>query len=271
MRLVPSSMKCPHFFIKDFVQGALQFDADRLDLGVVLKHLVSHFPTPTRLLVATKGHCRVKHVVAVDPHRPCLEVRCEQMCLAEIFCPNACSQTVHRIIGKWENLIEFLERQGNHDWTKDLFLDNLHVLLYMSQDRRLEKVALLAAPVPSTECRSPTGEASFHIFRDKAQLMIGYQRPHLCRRVEAWADLDLPGMLSDPLNDLLKHRFLNVETRTSAADLSLVEKNGIGSASNGDFHVCVFQDNVRRLATQFKRNLFEVACRCMHDLLANFR
>ena len=48
--------------------GALQFDADRLDLGVVFKHFVTHFPTPTRLLVATKGHGRVKHVVAVDPH-----------------------------------------------------------------------------------------------------------------------------------------------------------------------------------------------------------
>src|SRR6266699_5011379 len=100
MRLVPSSMKCPHLLIKDFVQGALQFDADRLDLGVVIKHLVSHFPTPTRLLVATKGHCRVNHVVAVDPHRPGMEMCSEPVCLAEVLRPNACSQTVHRIIGQ---------------------------------------------------------------------------------------------------------------------------------------------------------------------------
>src|SRR6266436_7551082 len=265
MRLVPSSMKCPHLLIKDFVQGALQFDADRLDLGVVFKHFVTHFSAPTRLLVATKGHGRVKHVVAVDPHRPGMEVRGEQVCLAEIFCPNACSQPVHRIIGKGENLVEFLERQGDHDWSKDLFLDNLHVLLYISQDRRLEKVALLAVPATSTECRSPAGEASFYIPRDEAQLVIGYQRPHLCLRVEAWADPDLPGMLSDALNDLLKHRLLNVETRTGAADLSLIEKNGIGSAPDGDFHVRVFQDNVGRLPTQFKRDLLEVAGRCMHD------
>src|SRR5450755_2855673 len=101
--------------------------------------------------------------------------------------------------------------------------------------------------------------------------MIGYQRPHLCRWVEAWANLDLPGMLSDALNDLIIHCFLNVETRTSAADLSLIEENGIGSTLNGDVHVRVFQDNVRRLATQFKRDLLEVTCRGMNDLLAHFR
>src|SRR6266849_5168038 len=89
-------------------KGALQFDADRLDLGVVFKHFVAHFSAPTRLLVATKGHGRVKHVVAVDPHRSGMEVRSEQVGLAEVFRPNAGSQTVHRIIGQWENLIEFL-------------------------------------------------------------------------------------------------------------------------------------------------------------------
>src|SRR5436305_14724048 len=103
-------------------------------------------------------------------------------------------------MGKWENLFEFLERQGDHDWTKDLFLDNLHVLLRMSQDRRLEKVALIAVPVTATECGSPTGEASLHIFRDEAQLMIGYERPDQCRRVEHWADFDLLRLLSDALN-----------------------------------------------------------------------
>jgi hypothetical protein len=83
MRLVPSSMKCPHLLIK------------------------------SRLLVATKGHGRVKHVVTVDPHRPGMEAGGEQVGLAEIFCPNACRQPVHRIIGQGENLLEILNKTAN--------------------------------------------------------------------------------------------------------------------------------------------------------------
>src|SRR5688500_3967304 len=50
-----------------------ELDDHGLGLEVVLERVVAHLPAPARLLVAAERHRRVKHAVAVDPHRACAQ------------------------------------------------------------------------------------------------------------------------------------------------------------------------------------------------------
>src|SRR5438876_7152841 len=89
--------------------NALQFDADRLDLGIVLKHLVALLAAPAGLLVATKGQGGVEDVVAIDPHGSSVEFCRELVRLAEVLRPDASSQAKHTVVGKGKNFIQFLK------------------------------------------------------------------------------------------------------------------------------------------------------------------
>src|SRR5436309_3572431 len=50
-----------------------QVDPRTLDLRVQLEGRLAHLAAEAALLVSTKGGCGVEDVVAVDPHRTCLE------------------------------------------------------------------------------------------------------------------------------------------------------------------------------------------------------
>src|ERR1700687_6342800 len=112
---------CPHLVCEEKGEQKLSFEwttrstslqsgADRLYLGVQLKHIVAHFASPARLLVPAKGQRRVEYVVAVDPHRAGAHLRSQAMCLCDIARPNPRRQSVHCVVGLPEHVVVIGER-----------------------------------------------------------------------------------------------------------------------------------------------------------------
>lgn len=62
---------------------------------------------------------------------------------------NGSRQTVICAVGKIANLINSLELGDADNWTKDFFLHNLHVFLYIGKNGRFDEVALVAPSVSS--------------------------------------------------------------------------------------------------------------------------
>ena len=65
--------------------------------------------------------------------------------------------------------------------------------------------------------------------------------------------------------------FLHQEAGASAADLALIEPNGIDQTFNGAVDVGIFEDNVRGFSTQLQRQLFTGSSCGLSDDPANFR
>ena len=77
-------------------------------------------------------------------------------------------------------------------------------------------------------------------------------------------------MLRDPFDHAVIYSFLDVQTRTRAAALPMVEENGTRSARDRGLKISVFEDHVGRLPAQFERHLFQITGRRMHDELSDF-
>src|SRR6266568_3278701 len=222
-------------------------DTYRLDFGIVLKHLV-----------------------AVDPDGAGAQSRGKAMRLAQIIGPDATAQTVHGLVGLWQHVLDVLKRQGYQHRAKDLFLHHPHVLLDIHQHGGLEKVALLTVPLAPAQGRGPFSRADIKVAADAAELLIGDQRAHLRRRIHARSQLDPLGLLSHARNDLVKDLVLDVEARASAATLTMIEENRMRGTLDGQFRISILEHDIGGLATQFERDLLEVANRRLHDHLAHF-
>src|ERR1700693_1352276 len=98
-------------------------------------------------------------------------------------------------------------------------------------------------------------------------LRLGHHRTHLCRGVEARAEFDGLSVRGDPFHDLIENALLDVQTRAGTAALTVVEENGVRRARNGDIQVRVFEDDNRRLASEFEQYMLQVAGGCREDEL----
>jgi len=77
----------------------------------------------------------------------------------------------------------------------------------------------------------------------------------------------LGGTLLESLDELVVDAFLNVDTATGTAALSVVEEDTEVDPRNGIVDVCIVKDNVWRLATKLKGDLLQVgASSGLHDL-----
>ena len=87
--------------------------------------------------------------------------------------------------------------------------------------------------------------------------------------VKAWADLDLFGLLRNAFHDPVKHAFLDIEARTGAAALSVIEEDGEGGTLNSCLQVHIVEEDVGRLAAEFERDLLKVPGSRMQDQFAD--
>src|SRR5664280_1676905 len=72
------------------------------------------------------------------------------------------------------------------------------------------------------------------------------------------------------MHHMVEDALLDVQPRSSAAALTLIEEDGARRSGDGCLHVGVREDQVGRLATQFEGNLFQVAGRRLQNQSANF-
>ena len=108
-------------------------------------------------------------------------------------------------------------------------------------------------------------KARGHVAEHLVALLRGGQRPHLGIGVEPRADLDLLGLVRDPLDHLVVDVALDVQARAGIAALALVEEDAVGRARDCHVHVGILVEHLRALAAQFKRDLLEIARGGLHD------
>src|SRR6202011_2310948 len=82
-------------------------------------------------------------------------------------------------------------------------------------------------------------------------------------------DFNIAGMLGDAFHHLIESRTLHIKSRSGAAALAVVEENGAGRTRNGRFEIGVFEDDVGRFATEFKRNFLEIPRGSVDDQFAD--
>ena len=63
-------------------------------------------------------------------------------------------------------------------------------------------------------------------------------------------------MLGDAFHDSVEDGLLDVEARSGAAALAVIEEDGAGRSGDGVVEIGVFENDVGRLAAEFERNFF---------------
>ena len=88
--------------------------------------------------------------------------------------------------------------------------------------------------------------------------------------IHARPDADLRRVLSDAVDHFVEDLLLDVEARTGAAALAVIEEDSVGRSGDGGVDVGVVEDDVGRLAAEFERDLLQIASGGLKDELANF-
>src|SRR5580704_5803210 len=77
-------------------------------------------------------------------------------------------------------------------------------------------------------------------------------------------------MVGNAFHNSIEDGLLDIESRSSAATLAVIEEDRARGSRDGRVEVSVFENDVWRFAAKFQRHFFQIASRGMHDQLANF-
>lgn len=226
----------------------------------------------------------VKSVVCVDPDSSGLERIGDLHGRLQVGGVDSGSETVGGRVANLDDFFLGLELGDGAHWSKNLFLLNLHVLGDVGEDGRLNEVALLTLALTARL----DGGASLLALLDVAELGISDALhtqmseilPHdtielklrNLRTLEGllgeWVtDVVLSSTLPESLHELVIDGLLYVDTRTSAAGLTMVEVDTKVDPVEGLVQISVGEDNVGALASELESDLLQVgAGGSLHDL-----
>src|SRR5579863_8378433 len=94
----------------------------------------------TGFLVAAERRAGGINVVAVGPYAPGLNPAAQTIRGRSVAAPHAGAQTVLRVVGDLDCLVERLERRHRNDGAEDLFLEDAHLIVPV-ENRGLHVVA----------------------------------------------------------------------------------------------------------------------------------
>jgi hypothetical protein len=150
---------------------------------------------------------------------------------------------------------------------KDLFLLDLHVLGHVGEDGGLDEVALVTLALAARLDRGTALLALLNVGHDAVELQLGDLGPLEGVLLEGVTDGVLGSTLPEALKELVVDLLLDVDTRTGAAALSVVEVDTEVDPVDSLFDVGISEDNVGALATKLEGHLLQVgASSRLHDL-----
>src|SRR5262249_55510339 len=94
---------------------------------------------------------RSQSVIRVNPHRASTEFGGNRVRLTNVPCPDTRCQTVVRIIGLTDQIVQILEGHGRHYRSEDLFAYYGHGRGGIDQHSRLKEVATVAIALATAE------------------------------------------------------------------------------------------------------------------------
>src|ERR1700691_2397750 len=84
---------------------------DILGLLVMVEHHLVSFSADSGLLVAAEGGMRRIRMVAIGPDPAGLDTAAETICGVQIAGPDACAQSVQRVVGDFQRLLGCIEHR----------------------------------------------------------------------------------------------------------------------------------------------------------------
>src|ERR1022692_2532367 len=104
---------------------------------------------------------------------------------------------------------------------------------------------------------------------DAVVLFFADQRAHLGFPFERRAKFDLLGFLGHGFDEVLVDRLLHQDTATGGADFALIDEDSEERAVDGGFEIGIGEEDVWRLATEFKGDTLYGVGGLFHDDLAD--
>lgn len=239
-------------------EGASESDANRLDLCVVAEGILAQLATNTGLLEATEGHLVAEHVVVVDPDGAGLQGVGNTDGGVEVGGVHGSGKAVGTLVAGLDDFLLGLELADGADGAEDFFLHDLHVRADVGEDGGLDEVALVAVTFTASLDLGTGFLAGLDVLHDSVELELANLRTLEGLLVEWVADDVLCRSFSEFLNELVVDTRLDIDSGASTAALAVVEENTKVDPRDGVLKVGVVEDNVGRLATEFKGDLLQV-------------
>src|ERR1700722_2481268 len=248
----------------------LEFHQDRLDLRVKVDRVFAEFAAETGLLVAAKRRDRIEVVVAVDPDRARLQRAGDLMSAADVARPDRCGKPVFGVVALENRIVLVGEGDRSADGAKNLLARNLHVVLDVGEQRRIDEVALAGSRGTTGRHGGAFFSADFEESFDAIELLLRYQRSNGALLIEGIAHRDALAKIRELADYFVVAFALHENARAGAADLARIEEHAHHRGRHGLIQVGVREDDIRRFAAEFQRYLFQIAGGGLKDDLADF-
>ena len=233
-----------HFTFRCGKQPSGDWCADRFRLGIKIEHLMAHFAAPAGLLVSAERHGRIENAVAVDPDRSRAKFGRDTMRLLDVPRPDGRREAKLRVVGLRDQIVHVAERHDRHDWSENFLAHDLHLLVGVDEHRGLDEIAFVAFAAAANGGLRAFGQPGFEIAANAVELFLGDERSHLARGFHSGTDANLRRELRDAVHDFVELFVFDVEPRTSATHLALIEEDGVGGAGNGAVDFRVLENDV---------------------------
>ncbi len=191
----------------------------------------------------------------------------------DVFRPQAGGETVDRVVRELHALLEIVEREHREHGPEDLFARDRHVRLHAVEHGGFDVVALAVGfrRLAASDKLCAFVHALLDVGENGLLLFFGDERTEARVLIEGIAGRHFLRALSQLLDHLRMHRFLNQETRSGGAHFALAVEDPRLRPAHGSFQVGVGEYDVGTLAAELHGDALVRRGGHFHDLPAHLR
>ena len=212
----------------------------------VFEHaLASAFASVARFAIAAEAAGGVELVGAVDPDHSGFDLRGEVERDVDVLAPDAGGETIDGVVGQLRGFCRRAEGHGDEDRPEDLFLNDGRAGMHVSEQSGREEAALLrhwTAWLPATRA---LGDAGIDHFADGFKLHGRHDCSNIDGFIERRAHAERFHARADFCVERFGHALLHEKARACAADLALIEPDGVDEAFDCGVEVGIVKDDER--------------------------
>ena len=182
-----------------------------------------------------------------------------------ITSPDGCREPEVGGVGPPHQFVGVGKLQHRKHWPKNFLAGNCHFVLDVCKHGGLDKEALRAHSL-ATGCAGGAFLLALRdVTHDLVKLRLIHLGPLLGGRIERIAHLSRPALSDDRLDKRIVNRILHKEAGACAAALPLIQVDAHVSTGGRRGQVRIGKNDIRALATEFKRQPFERIGGLPHD------
>lgn len=173
--------------------------------------------------------------------------------------PDRAGKSKGGVVGEFDGFLGTTEGEDGEDRAKDLVDDARTGGLHVVDHGGREEETLLGELDRRLVDRGSFLASQIDVVRHPLELHLVDEGTHVDALVEGVSHSEVVHSPLDLLDHSLGDALLHEQTRTSAADLSLVVPDGVDETLDGAVKVSVIKDDERRLASQLERQLLSTS------------